>query len=111
MDDKLRRIYCPMTESGFYILFCLREEMHGYDIGKTVQRMTGGELSISPGTMYGTLSKMERDGLIGLRKIEEKRKYYGITEVGREILANEIRRIRRMYVNSRGEDYHEGKED
>jgi DNA-binding PadR family transcriptional regulator len=29
-----------------------------------VKKMTGGAVSISPGTMYGTLSKMEKDGLI-----------------------------------------------
>jgi DNA-binding PadR family transcriptional regulator len=52
MEDRLKRIYLPMTETGFYILFCLREEMHGYSIGKMVSQMTGGEITISPGTMY-----------------------------------------------------------
>lgn len=33
--------------------------------------MTGGELIISAGTMYGTLSKMEKDGLIVFEKEEE----------------------------------------
>ena len=53
-----------MTESGFYILFCLRQPQHGYGISRQVRQMTGGELIISAGTMYGTLSKMEKDGLI-----------------------------------------------
>ena len=34
MEERLRRIYLPMTETGFYILFCLQEEMHGYKIGR-----------------------------------------------------------------------------
>ena len=34
--------------------------------------MTEGQLSISPGTMYGTLSKMEKDGLIAFVREEEK---------------------------------------
>lgn len=66
MDSKIKRIYVPMTESGFYILFCLQQPQHGYGIGQQVRQMTGGELIISAGTIYGTLSKMEKDGLIAL---------------------------------------------
>ncbi|MDD6035174.1 MAG: PadR family transcriptional regulator [Lachnospiraceae bacterium] len=103
MDDKLKRIYIPMTETGFYILFCLRNENHGYNIGQQVKQMTGGELSISPGTMYGSLSKMERDGLISFLREEDKRKFYRITELGNEILELELQRIERLYKNSKGE--------
>lgn len=92
-----------MTETGFYILFCLRTENHGYNIGQQVKQMTGGELSISPGTMYGTLSKMEKDGLIQFLREEDKRKFYRITELGSEILELEQKRIERLYRNSRGE--------
>lgn len=38
--------------------------MHGYSIGQKVGELTDGEIKISPGTMYGNLSKMEKDGLI-----------------------------------------------
>ncbi len=103
MDQKIRRIYVPMTESGFYILFCLQQPQHGYGISQQVKEMTGGELIISAGTMYGTLSKMEKDGLIAFAREEEKRKLYRITELGREILNLEVRRIERLYKNSRGE--------
>ncbi len=92
-----------MTETGFYILFCLQDEMHGYNIGQKVKQMTKGEINISPGTMYGSLSKMEKDGLILFVKEEEKRKFYIITELGKEILNIEIRRIERLYNNSKGE--------
>lgn len=106
MEDRLKRIYIPMTETGFYILYCLKEEMHGYNIGKKVSEMTGGEITISPGTMYGTLSKMEKDGLIAFVREEEKRRLYRITELGREILTIEQKRIERLYKNSIGETYH-----
>ncbi len=105
MDERLRRVYIPMTETGFYILYCLQEEMHGYNIGKAVKEMTAGEISLSPGTMYGTLSKMEKDGLIEFVREEEKRKLYVATELGRQILEIEIKRIERLYKNSRGEKY------
>lgn len=93
-----------MTESGFYILYCLQEPQHGYGISQQVRRMTGGEIAISAGTMYGTLSKMEKDGLISFCREEDKRKLYLITPLGREILDTEIRRIERLYKNSKGED-------
>lgn len=76
MDSRIKRIYVPMTD---------------------------GELVISAGTMYGTLSKMEKDGLIAFEKEEEKRKLYRITELGKEVLRLEIKRIERMYKNSKGE--------
>lgn len=100
MDSKLKRIYVPMTETGFYILFCLQKPQHGYGIGLQVKKMTDGEVSISAGTMYGTLSKMEKDGLIAFFAEKEKRKLYQITPLGREILDLEIQRIKRLYRNS-----------
>ena len=103
MDAHIKKVYVPMTETGFYILFFLFEEMHGYNIGLRVKDMTNGELTISPGTMYGTLSKMENDKLISFVKEEDKRKSYIITELGKEVLEIELRRIERLYRNSRGE--------
>lgn len=102
MTDRIRRVYIPMTETGFYILFCLREEMHGYSIGQKVKEMTDGQIVISPGTMYGSLSKMEKDGLIAFVREEDKRKIYIITELGRKILEIEINRIKRLYKNIGG---------
>ena len=102
MDDKIKRVYVPMTETGFYILFCLQEENHGYGITQRVKEMTGGEIIISPGTMYGSLSKMEKDGLIAFTREEEKRKLYQITPLGEEILRLELVRIERLYKNSKG---------
>ena len=107
MDNKIRRIYVPMTESGFYILYCLQQPQHGYGIGQRVKQMTSGDLVISAGTMYGTLSKMEKDGLIAFVREEEKRKLYQITSLGTEILGLEIHRIERLYKNSRGENVNE----
>ena len=102
MDDKIKRIYVPMTESGFYILFCLQKPQHGYGISQQVKKMTGGQLTISAGTMYGTLAKMEKDGLIRFCREEDKRKLYEITALGQEVLDLEIKRIERLYRNSKG---------
>ena len=103
--DKVRRVYLPMTETGFYILFCLQKENHGYGITQKVKEMTDSQVSISPGTMYGTLSKMEKDGLISFVREEEKRKIYQITDLGRKVLEIELKRIERLYRNSREEGW------
>lgn len=102
MNDKIKRIYVPMTESGFYILFCLQTPQHGYGISQQVRKLTGGAVTIGAGTMYGTLSKMEKDGLIRFYSEEDKRRLYRITELGREVLESEIKRIERLYKNSKG---------
>ena len=107
VDNKIKRIYVPMTETGFYILFCLRQPQHGYGISQQVRQMTGGAVTISAGTMYGTLSKMEKDGLIVFDREEDKRKLYRITELGTEVLNLEIKRIERLYQNSKGEEFHD----
>lgn len=97
MDNHIKKVYVPMTETGFYILLCLREEAHGYSIVKQTERLTNGEIKISPGTLYGSLSKMEKDGLIKFIREEEKRKIYCITELGTQVLELEIKRIERLY--------------
>ena len=107
MDAHIRKVYVPMTETGFYILLCLQEEMHGYNIVQKVEKMTEGEIRISPGTMYGSLGKMEKDGLIEFVKEEEKRKIYHITELGQEVLDLEKKRIRRLFRNV--EEYENGR--
>ena len=99
MAAHIRKVYVPMTETGFYILLCLREEAHGYSIVQRVKDMTSGEILLSPGTLYGTLSKMEKDGLIRFMREEEKRKLYQITPLGQEVLGLEMKRIARLYRN------------
>lgn len=97
MDNHIKKVYVPMTETGFYILLCLREEAHGYGIVKKTEQLTDGEIKISPGTLYGSLAKMEKDGLISFTREEDKRKMYCITELGTEVLELEMKRIERLY--------------
>ena len=103
MDQHIKKVYVPMTETAFYILFCLQEENHGYGIVQIVERLTDGAIKLAPGTMYGSLSKMEKDGVIRFIREEDKRKIYKITSLGEEILALEIKRIERLYKIAKGE--------
>ncbi len=101
MDAHIRKVYVPMTETAFYILLCLQTPNHGYGVVQRVEEMTGGEIRLAPGTMYGSLSKMERDGLIRFVREEDKRKIYESTQAGREVLQLELKRIERLYRNAK----------
>ena len=103
MDQHIKKVYVPMTETAFYILLCLREPNHGYGIVQTVEKLTEGTIRLAPGTMYGSLSKMEKDGVIRFIREEDKRKIYQITNLGEEVLALEIKRIERLYKIAKGE--------
>ena len=99
MDVPARKVHIPMTEAVFYILLCLREESHGYSIIRKVEELTDHEIRISPGTMYGNLSKLEKDGLIQFVREEKKRRIYCITDLGKDVLALEMKRVERLYRN------------
>ena len=91
MDQHIKKVYMPMTETAFYILFCLQKP------NQLVEKLTDGEIRLAPGTMYGSLSKMEKDRVIEFVKEEDKRKIYQITDLGREVLNIELNRIKRLY--------------
>ena len=40
MDAHIKKVYVPMTETGFYILLCLRSPNHGYGVVQKVREMT-----------------------------------------------------------------------
>lgn len=100
MNQHIMKVYVPMTETAFYILLCLKKPNHGYGIIQTVEELTDGEIRLAPGTMYGSLSKMEKDGLIQFIREEDKRKIYQITDLGLEVLQIELKRIERLYRNA-----------
>lgn len=97
MDQHIKKVYVPMTETAFLILLCLRQPNHGYGIVQMVEKMTDGAIKLTPGTMYGSLSKMEKDNVICFIREEDKRKIYQITDLGLEILQIELKRIERLF--------------
>ena len=51
MDQHIKKVYVPMTETAFYILLCLKQPNHGYGIVQTVEKLTDGAIRLAPGTM------------------------------------------------------------
>jgi len=94
----------PLTPAVLHILLALSaRERHGYGIMKQVEADSQGKVKMGPGTLYGSLGRMLKAGLIceSDKKIDpemddERRVYYKITGRGQETLAAELERYREV---------------
>src|SRR5690554_3885200 len=93
----------PLTPTVFHILLALADgEKHGYGIMRAVEQETQGRMQIRIGSLYGAIRRMLEAGLIEETQErpdpeldDERRRYYGLTEHGRRVLAAEAARIAR----------------
>ena len=92
-DLMARDKYQTLTEQMFYILICLTKEACGVDIMKEVEKLTDGRVLIGPGTLYSLLDKFVKEKIIIETRIENRKKNYMITSLGREMLEKEYIRI------------------
>lgn len=89
----------PMTEAMYYILLSLLRPGHGYGMMQRIKELSGGRLEMGPGTLYGVLSRMSREGMIAFTGEEGRRKNYAITPAGRSALLAEYARLKRMVAD------------
>ncbi|MGA9069753.1 MAG: PadR family transcriptional regulator [Terracidiphilus sp.] len=88
--------FAPLSPAVFSILLSLAEgEKHGYLIMKDARTPEGGGLRLGPGTLYGSLDRMMRDGLVEESGIsdDERRRYYRLTSQGYAVLGVELERL------------------
>lgn len=86
-----------LTDAAFYILSSVIEEKHGYLIMKTIEELTGNKVTIGPASLYTTLKKLLAARLVELSDgVDEGKKIYKITSLGREMLIKEIKRKKEM---------------
>ena len=91
----------PLPQAVFQILVALADQdRHGYAIMQDVVARTGGALRLSPGTLYGSIKRMLEDGLIvevddrpSPDEDDERRRYYRITQFGRDLAKAEADRL------------------
>lgn len=86
----------PMTEATYYILLALQTPGHGYGMMRQIRELSGGRIVMGPGTLYGVLTRMRKEGMIHLEAEEERRKTYVITETGKDALYREYERLKRL---------------
>src|SRR5437762_11352741 len=94
----------PLTPALFHILLSLADrERHGYDIMREVDERTEGKMRLGPGTLYGSIKRMLKDGFI--EELEERpdpeldderRRYYRLTDFGYRLAVAEAQRLERL---------------
>ena len=103
----------PVTGSAFYILLALADHArHGLGIIEDIERRTEGAVSLGPGTLYHAIRKLESAGLIvesadrpAPDLDDPRRRYYSITEEGREVGRQEAARLDRILQVARTKDF------
>ena len=95
--------HLPLAPHVFEILLTLSQgPMHGYGIVAAIRDRTDGDVVLGTSTLYATIRRMERDGLVeeaGEAPDEDSggppRRYHRATELGLEVARREARRLRR----------------
>lgn len=90
-----------LTEAVYYILLSLYKSMHGYGIMQNVMELSDGRVNLAAGTLYGAITTLLEKGFITAVSGESnsRKKEYEITELGREVVNNEIQRLRELLRN------------
>jgi DNA-binding PadR family transcriptional regulator len=88
-----------MTEQTYFILASLIDgPLHGYVIVSQAERLSGGRVRLSAGTLYGALERLDRDGLVegdGEETVAgRRRRYYRLSDEGAAVLRAEAQRMR-----------------
>ncbi|MCW5873968.1 MAG: helix-turn-helix transcriptional regulator [Anaerolineales bacterium] len=99
----------PLTPAVLHILIALSAgELHGYAIMKQVQQDSDGEVSMGPGTLYGSLNRMMAAGLVAesakrsAPELDDARRiYYRITPQGKAALDAELQRLEQVVAVAR----------
>jgi len=89
----------PLTPAVFHVLASLANgPLHGYGIMKQVEKDSG--LEMGPGTVYGSLQRLEEAGWVTSTRVEvrdsRRGKTFVLTEAGREALKREALRLTRL---------------
>jgi DNA-binding PadR family transcriptional regulator len=95
----------PLTPAVFHILLALADgPLHGYAIMQAVEASAGRDMRMGPGTIYGSLQRMEDAGLVReLRtRTDDRRRVFILQPAGRRALENEARRLARLASILRG---------
>jgi len=93
----------PLSPAMFHVLVALADgQAHGYAILKEVERLTGGEVRLSTGTLYGIIKRLLAEGLVREQSVDEpRRRAYQLTAFGREVARAEAARLEQTLAIAR----------
>lgn len=101
MPDRDRGVdhLLPLKPRVLHILLALADgPRHGYSIMQEVAARSDGQIRVWPAALYGTLRELEElDWIVESEKRpsddDERRRYFGLTSLGKRVLGAEIRRL------------------
>src|SRR5215470_6333561 len=101
--------FLPLPQAAFHILVALAQgDRHGYAIMQDVSAGTGGRLKLNPGTLYTTIRRLLEQGLVielderpDPEDDDERRRYYRLTDIGRQVARAEAERLQQALTFAR----------
>ncbi|MCR8643412.1 PadR family transcriptional regulator [Paenibacillus sp. N1-5-1-14] len=92
----------PLTETVYYILLALTEPAHGYVILQKVEELSEGQVRMAAGTLYGAIENLLKLKFIQpVASEDSRRKVYVITDLGLDILHQDLARMQQMVAVTR----------
>lgn len=96
--------HIPLKHVDFLVLLVLMDsDLHGYGIVKEIGDRTEGHIRLEPGNLYRYIRRLEQQGLVAEAEErpegevdDERRRYYTVTALGREVLELEVSRLRAL---------------
>jgi DNA-binding PadR family transcriptional regulator len=90
-----------MKDVRLFVLVSLSDgPKHGYSVQRDIEAFAGARLG--PGTLYGAINTLERDGLIEAMPAVDRRRPYRLTSSGRDHLAQQLLTIERIRARTAG---------
>ncbi|MBQ2955281.1 MAG: PadR family transcriptional regulator [Clostridia bacterium] len=87
-----------LTEAVYFILLTLTKPLHGYGIMQLTEQLSAGRVRLAAGTLYGALNTLCDKCWIRELPVQagSRKKEYVITDAGREVLQNELTRLKQL---------------
>jgi DNA-binding PadR family transcriptional regulator len=98
-DRQAARDLLPLTHLSYHVMLAIADRpLHGYGIIKEVAGRTDGAMEPEAGTLYAAIKRMTDEGLLEDAPAPDdggdaRRRYYRLTDLGREVLAAETERL------------------
>jgi DNA-binding PadR family transcriptional regulator len=108
-NDPQIQALLPLAPTALHVLLALAEDdLHGYGMLKAIRRATDGRLDIGASTLYAVLKRLEDSGMVEEAPTrprptldDERRRYFRLTRLGRDVLTAEIDRLAAVVANAR----------
>jgi len=108
LSDSDPESFLPLPRDTFHILVSLADkERHGYSVMQDIAERTDGALRLSPSSLYASIKRLLEQGLIeelerpDPRNDDERRRYYRLSRLGRQVAMAEARRLERLLADAR----------